>query len=422
MKKLLLLSTLGVLPFAASPAFADCTPDNPSDGASVICTGIDADGFDFDTLDDITLTVRPAATVQNSGEAIKTDDNLTLVNKGTVLSTGDDAVQTDKGLTLVNRGTITSTAKDGVNADDDATVTNLGTIQGADEGVQGADNLTLINRGTISGADEGVTGDDGVTITNRKTGVIEAADDAIQIANGALIRNYGRIANIGTDLSDPQDSIDIDSGTIWNFKTGSILSTLDAAIDFDSGELGGGFIHNYGRISGTIGILVDPANLSSQTVDNYAGGVIEGTSGTAIDLGAGNDVVALRALSTLIGGIDMGDDDDLLALDGTAFGLIAGGSVLDGGLGNDTVSLGDFLFADIDTVGLDEAGVLDLALSNSKGAARMSLFSWENFIFGDGSYAYSAVAALAPAPVPLPAGVVLLGGALAGLGLARRRR
>jgi len=66
------------------------------------------------------------------------------------------------------------------------------------------------------------------------------------------------------------------------------------------------------------------------------------------------------------------------------------------------------------------AGWLDI--SSDRVRVRKRFFGWENFIFGDGSYAYSAVAALAPAPVPLPAGVVLLGGALAGLGLARRRR
>lgn len=324
---------------------------------------------------------------------------------------------------LYNIGTLTGLDKDGANIDRDASVTNSGRIIGADDAIQGGESLTVTNSGIIEADDEGVTADD-LTIIN--SGSIRAIDDAINSAGLTLI-NSGLIENVAGPYDEPQDAIDIDYGSITN--SGTIRSSVDGAIDFDAADHDASIQNGPGGvISGVTGILVEkgltgePANIRSQAITNS--GMIEGTAGLALDLGAGEDSYAGHAGSRLLGGADMGDDDDVFELVGRFPGAFSEGTLIDGGAGTDVLKLAGFLWSDLLGVmrGADDS--LTMSLASTESPFSISFARFEEIVFGDRTESGDAIAALAtdPAPIPLPAGGVLLLTALTGLGLARRRR
>jgi len=232
-----------------------------------------------------------------------------------------------------------------------------------------------------------------------------------------------------TDPDDWQDAIDIDSGTINNEATGKIVSVVDAAIDYDA-TTSVSTINNRGEISGTIAVGtakeeiepngdVSPADEGLQIINNYAGAILEGTSGLALDLGLGDDALNMFG-GKLVGAADFGGGNDTLFMDSvfifndlmSSFGGIG---LLDGADGNDTA-----VFTGVDLADVDVKDVSGEAFTLSIGAASLMLNSWETFTFDDGSYSFAEI--IPTAAVPLPGGFVLMGAGLAGLGLISRRR
>lgn len=433
MKRLLLCSVaFGVL-HAAGPALADCAPDSIGSGEIATCTGIDNDGFS-DGSSDITVNVLAGAVVNSAvgDDAIDIDDDDTTLNNAGVLNGDDDGVQGGDGFTLVNNGTINA-GDDGVNVEGRSNVhiVNNGTIASGDRGVHmdddagGGLNNVLVNTGSIvSTGGEGIEGGDNNTITNAAGALIQGYDDALQVGENATITNHGTIRSNGIP-GDPQDGIDIDSGTILNGATGRILSDLDAAIDFDESTIAS-TIDNAGEIAGETGIMVETnpaeANTAAQSVINRTGATIEGRAGIALLLGAGMDSLTNEAGGTILGSALFGDDDDRMTLVGSYSGHFGGaGAVFDGGTGTDTFDFVDYAFGQITGVSLITDGFA-LSLDNGSGMFDIALTGWESFIFAGDLRDAGDLRGLALAAVPLPAGMVLLLSGIGGLAALRRRR
>jgi hypothetical protein len=428
MQRSTFLAAVLLLPLPAAPALAQCVEDPAN---TYVCSG-PSEGF-TDNSDAVSVTVNPGATVSRAtGDGLRLrGTGSTVVNNGTIEGTGPgdgtDGIDGGDNLTVTNNGTITATSRGiDVDARNNVKIINTGTITAQNKAIRNQDGLNgeLYNSGTIySATNEGYESGDFAEVIN--SGTIEAQDDAVQVGQNATIINSGTIRSFANvdPLGEQQDGIDLDSGTILNTETGIIESEGDAAIDFDASIITS-VIENYGRISGTTGILVDKgeddpadANTASQIVLNH--GIIEGYDGLTVDLGAGDDVLSLFGGSTLIGGADMGDDDDTLNLFDDLAGRIAGGAVLSGGAGlADTVDFKNLTLANLFRA-WGNGSVLNLVLKTPASSYSVALSDWEIFVFGSDSYDRDQV--LAAAPVPLPAAGLLMIAGLGGLALLRRR-
>lgn len=484
----LTLSIAVPLSVMASAAAADCVSDDPhKDGATVICSGTDTDGYNqFNLgdlgLDEITLTVQGSAVVNDDtipltfpefpadddeedaardaaaviylkdenditidgmvssakrfATAVYVDDESTITVNGSIVTTGREArgIDGDKDITVIINGSITTQGEDAdaVNVNEgDAGLTSITinaggsitTMMPGSDAIDIKENTIITNHGTIIAAKEGVNAEgDNHTLIN--TGTIQAIDDAVQLGEGVMVTNSGLIENIGTDLGDPQDALDIDSGMVLNTASGVIKSTLDAAIDFD-GSANDSEVENHGLITGTVAIMVEKfevgnVNTAAQVVKNH--GTIIGTTGLALDLGEGADVYEHHVGAMLTGGADFGQGDDAMTIFGLETGLFGGtGALFDGGADEDVLSFDSYAFADLTGLAFD-GSIFDLSFGGAGGLFQISVTGWENFSFTDGSYdvAYMAAAAT-PSAVPVPAGLVLLASALGGFGVLRRR-
>ena len=178
-------------------------------------------------------------------------------------------------------------------------------------------------------------------------------------------------------------------------------------------------IQNWGTISGTTGILVEKdvsegANTASQVVVNHA--LIEGTAGLAMDLGAGDDSYTHDLGAALIGGADFGAGSDEFWLMGTPTGLLGGAmlALFDGGV------FQDLAFGDLTALSF-ESDIFSLTFGTGVDEFFLRITAWENIFFADRTFTAAELAGEATPAVPLPAGVVLMLGALGGLGLMRRK-
>ncbi len=446
MNRAFCLSALVLLPLSAAPSFAACV-ESPTN--TYVCSGTST-GF-TDNDNGVTAKVNAGATVTRSnGDGIRVrGTGSSVTNNGSIegIGSSNDGIDGGNNLTVTNTGTIKGGSR-GIDADtrNNLTVDNSGTITATGKAIRnsfvedangnpvllpdgrpnGGRYANILNRagGLIeSQTDEGIESGDFATITNN--GMIVALDDAIQVDEDAKITNSGTIRSKKNSdpLAEQQDAIDIDSGEIINEKTGLIISEANAAIDFD-GSATTSTITNRGRISGTTGILVDKGetdpsneNTAAQIVDNY--GIIEGTDGLALDVGAGKDVLSLHGGSMLVGGIDMGTGDDTLNLFDDLSGKIAGGAVLDGGADFDIVDFKNLTIANV-LRAWGNAKVFNMILKTPTSGYSVVLNNWEGYRFGTTIYDRDQIAAVAPVPLPA-AGLLMLAG-LGGLAVLRRRR
>ncbi|MGR3323658.1 MAG: VPLPA-CTERM sorting domain-containing protein [Pseudooceanicola sp.] len=376
--------------------------------------------------------------ISAADDAVIADDDVTITNNGVITAKGlttdtGFGIDVDNDSTVINNGTIASTAIDAdtVDVGKDSTVTNNAgaIITATDRAVDMNDRSTLENHGTITAGGEGVETGDGATIRNHATGLIEAVDDALNPGQDVTVHNWGIIRNVAGQGDEAQDAIDLDSGAIHNHAGAEISSTRDAAIDFDAGNGTQSLIDNAGRIAGEYAVMVelgggsDPANVDSQKIVNRTGAELTGRSGTAAILGLGNDEVELHAGSTLNGALDLGGDDDKLTFFGNT-SIDGAYGIFDGGDGQDGAVFDGAFLADLAGVTGTADNLFLTFLGDSRTEYTYNFVNFELFDFGANGtyrqYASDQIAALAQ--VPLPAGALLLGAALGGLGMARRRR
>lgn len=351
-------------------------------------------------IDDATVTIQSSASVVTDGRLIRLDDDatITLEANSVLTSSDDEAIDVDKRATVtVNTGANLTAKEKAIDMGDDSEVTVFGTV--------------------TSTGNEAIEGEDGATITVESGGVVKAFDDAIQVAEDGTITNHGLIENTAMAGDDPQDAIDIDQGIITN--TGTIKSTIDAAIDYDDGTYADSEIINSGTITGTIGVETDPDNIGVQKITNS--GTIEGTSGLALNLGQGADVY-MHSFGTLIGGVDMGLDDDLFEVGFANGGQIGGiDAIIDGGAGVDTLFFSNTDYSEIIAASLLN-DVFTLDLVDATTPIRIAFTNFELIAFRDLTATPVSAALAGPlTPVPLPAPVMMLGGAILALFGLRRR-
>jgi hypothetical protein len=423
----------------AGTAQADCDTVTPGAGDTVTCDADDTRAIiNTDENDeDITVILEDGVSVDVSGDAIKISGDGAEFNIGTgaQLTGSDEALVLEDKADVFNLGAIEGGDR-AIDADDKLEVYNgvnkdfsvfdtTASITGTREPIKADNDLKVVNYGIITSTEgEGIDADKDADILNY--GIIQAFDDAIKVdEGGAVITNYGTIRNTQqqSDFDDDasleaQDAIDIDSGTINNMAGGEILSPFNAAIDFDPGDAAS-VINNAGLIKGTLAVTTDVADTQSQTVVNTGAGVLEGTSGTALSLGLGDDTLDMQG-GKLIGGADFGAGEDAMTFDAAYIAnelaaVYADFGLLHGGLDDDTATFAGVTFGDVSV-----SGVNGDMLSLSFFGATLELQSWESFVFDDGVQDFASVAALAP--VPLPAGVVLMGSGLVLCGALSRRR
>lgn len=322
MKPLFALPLIAALATIPELSIAQCIPNTVGVGEVVTCSGSDTNGFANNAQDTIVI-VLDTATVSNNGEAFEVGGSgTTLSNSGTIRSNNDHAVVIEgSGSSLFNSGAITG-ERDGVKPGTGSTVTNSGTIESATtQAIDARDfsNLTIVNSSsgiiqTSVGAEEAVRADTRLTLINDGS-IIASADDAVQVTSDANIINRGVIRGASNDAMELTGGYVENSGEIISESSAS--GEVDSGIDFDASALDGHIV-NSGTICGEIGIGVDNTsaggeNTGRQIIENS--GTIQGTGGTAVLLGAGDDTVIVRPGGKFIGRIRGGRGNDTFFVD-----------------------------------------------------------------------------------------------------------
>lgn len=378
----------GVIRGVINPNVAAATAVVTLNNAGLIEANANGRVIDFQAFDNaggrVVINNLVGGTIRNvagSGDAdvIRPGQNATINNSGVIASAeglvgGGDAIDFQEGNV---GGKVTNYA--------------TGRIEGSKHAVTGEKAVIVNNEGMMIGRngsavniDNGGTEADRVTITNRGTMEGRSAElsnsdgDAIDVDGLATISNYGRIAGLGHEGyngNEPNisEGIAIGGGTILNSGTGEIYGYGRAIQVDNSGNanaLGKTFIVNDGLIKGDghgpEGVAAQDAakfdlrgneaiNLvgtyDDEIINNSAGrivgglsmgggddrlsnsGLIQATGGSAIDMGAGNDIVNLYVGSKVQGTVLLGDGDDRITMNG---GL--GAVTVDAGSGNDDIT------------------------------------------------------------------------------------
>ncbi|MDX8348354.1 autotransporter domain-containing protein [Cognatiyoonia sp. IB215446] len=280
---------------------------------------VDAGGT-LDVGDDSAVIVNANdAVVENDGtinaltDAVDASgDNLTLTNDGEIIAAGDDGFDIDGiGAEITNNGLITA-GNDGIFSNGlDANIVNTGTIDAADEGIDSeGDNARIVNTGSI-------TTDEGDAIETEGTGIVIENSGTLIVANDADGIDVGGSDTVVTNSGTIEAA---DSGIETQDDAANVLITNTGRIVIADGSDGAAI-----EMNGDNGQLINTGLLSSDDV------AIEGGSGTqSVTLGAG---------SQIIGEIDLGGGDDVLAIEeGSASAVLAISGV-------ETLNLADDLVA-----------------------------------------------------------------------------
>ncbi|HEY2712781.1 MAG TPA: autotransporter-associated beta strand repeat-containing protein [Chthoniobacterales bacterium] len=283
--------------------------------------------------------IKSVTTMGNSSDGIDAQTN-----------SGIDITNTSDGLVEGGRHGITGgPSDDTVNFVMNVTNELNSTIQGDDgsgmniDGFNANEVVTIQNDGTITG--NGATGDgDGVDVDGlvdlTNTGVIISRNAFSDVPGGAsegVTTGGGSIVNSGTIEGD------VVAGNVNAVGRGITLAGVDTtgspeAIYADS------TISNTGLIKGQTdsGIVVlGPASGFTVTIDNNAGGKIEGAGNTAAAVQTGADNDTLNNAGEIVAdssgkAIDLGDGDDRLNVTGGSASITGD---ISGGAGTNTLTI-----------------------------------------------------------------------------------
>ena len=329
---------LGVLSSVRAPAVAQCSPDPPTSGATVTCTG-NPSGFTTSGLSTLTvdvlvgtnfngpfsasvinqLTVTTAGNMQTM--TFSAIDVLTLVTSGNV----------NNGITVSGFGTLSLTNSGNIN--NTLSLTGTGNLSFTTSGnlnsgitVIGAGSHSFINSGNInqifslSGGGSDSVQNSGII----NPGIQKSGSGTLSIANAAS----GTINQGVFVTGSAQTTID-NFGTIQSaitLGTGNDLITNNGTLNGDStmGDGDNTFLMQGGRLNGNV---IQGSGTDSVVI---SGGEITGAART----GAGNDTVLWSG--GLVGSIDMGTDNDRATLQGLTTTNLRG-ITIDGGQGSDVL-------------------------------------------------------------------------------------
>jgi uncharacterized protein with beta-barrel porin domain len=302
-----------VLP--ATPARADCQPDPATSGQTVICTGVDHDGFVAGAgVNNLDVRIRANATVHDNGiVAIGINDRNTLDNNGTIVTHGVFGIAAGNRNTITNSNEIQAGATAvGIVVGNRNTVTNIGdiTVGAAGVAVLGDTANTISNIGTINLAGGGTgiellgSGHDTVTNFGAITGAastfgIQSLGSHSTIINNGMIMlgkaspspSIGILINDHTTLTNNDliqvgvggEGIEADGAHNHIINNGMITAGTNGVGILAGVVNGHNHIHNIGTIS-THGMFADAIVMENGGTVFNAGTIANTTpGGTAID-------------------------------------------------------------------------------------------------------------------------------------------
>lgn len=296
-----------------------------------------------------------------AADAVRPGANGFIDNAGTIaalpvaegaapnrIASGSDGVdaQSRGGVQILNTGSIAGRhGITGGNDDNPFSISVTNESAGAIEGVNGSginidgagSTATVVNRGSIVGRFDATRFDSG-------------DGDGVDVDGILDLDNAGLIRGIDASGGSNPEGVSIGGGTVVNRAGARIVGegTLDngakgqglLADDSNGGSaLAATQVVNSGLIRGFQGFAVKLIGDFADTLDNQAGGTLQGAgSEAAVQTGGGNDRV--RNAGAIVGegglALDLGDGDDTLTIDGGAASIV--GSV-SGGAGTDALIL-----------------------------------------------------------------------------------
>lgn len=244
-------------------------------GSSVLCSGIDPDGFD---------------NTVNAGLGVRVEADAQVLNpNGDTLSLGDGAV-----------------------------IDNLGVVNSGAIGIAAGNNITLTNSGVIMGTTDAIAFSGDGSITNDATGTITGDNEAIDIEGVAVIVNRGTITGRnGTAIAGgDQADIVVNSGTINGdvlLGGGDDTFTTDVGTGTVNGMVDGGDDTDTLALTGTGAFDLQSFGMDFVNFERLAlgGGADITATGTSVDVGTfdigGNSTLTLQN-ATLVasGGVNVG--------------------------------------------------------------------------------------------------------------------
>ncbi len=391
------------------------------------------------------------AVIHGDLDGVRVGEDGRIENFGLIEGATSAAVRAGSGLDLLSEGPIRG-GSDGVVVEGDvsAFMREGGSVEAPGVAIRGtgAVRVSLGIGGTVTGGEAGIVGGDRSSLgTSEFRSEVSPQGDTVRFGRGASIFGDGGIFSTGSG-----DAVSVIDGTVAAVDPeGFISAARGAAVRARGPEPGTG-------PAGAITVRADEGNTAARTVVARAG-TVAGASGTAVDLGAGDDAVIGRVRGLFEGDVLLGTGDDAVAPEATG-GRIEGRLRLGPGddeltLASGTAITGDTLFGTGDDVlryersmlktvadsfdlfdgraGFDEAvfagfGLGDLAATPVPGGFELlfedgpsrlaaTLTGFERVRLDDVVLSFPA----APAPAPLPAALPLLAAALGGLAALHRR-